>query len=118
MIDRSVIACAIHNVSASKDDRIDLRLLADMVSVAIDDEAVEHLLFSDGCRGLRVDILEGTLIGCPSSVRYMLEGIASLSGRLDTLNSLAGLVRTGTVSRSVSARPASPGAVDSRAADF
>jgi hypothetical protein len=49
----------------------------------------EHLLFSDGRHFLRIGVIEGTLIGCPSSSSYLLRGLTHLQGPIASLNRLA-----------------------------
>lgn len=94
-LDPAVIRAAVSNPIASSDERIDLRALARYVSVAIDDNEVEHLLLSDGFGAVRIDILEGTLIGVPASLRYLLSGVASVSAPLSSLSTLLHLVQDG-----------------------
>jgi hypothetical protein len=93
-VDPMVITASVVDPLAAVADRIDLRLLSRLVSLAIDDEQVEHLLLSDGKQSLRIDIVEGTLIGCPSSLRYALEGIARLRGPLTALDRLMSVVES------------------------
>ncbi len=38
-----------------------------------------------------MDIVEGTLIGCPASLRFMLQGLVRLRGSLEALDQLASL---------------------------
>jgi hypothetical protein len=80
---------------AARKDRIDLRLLSRFVSVAISEDEVEHLLLSDGLHSIRIDVVVGTLIGCPASLTYLLRGLSGLKGPMATLNRLAHLVRRG-----------------------
>ncbi len=94
-IDPAVIKATVQSFVAPRDDRIDLLQWSDLVTVAIDDDQVEHLLLSNGERALRIDILEGTLIGCPAALGYFLEGIHALQGPLSTLERLRILRKTG-----------------------
>lgn len=93
--DPNVICAGVVDPFARAADRIDLRALSHLVSLAIDEQEIEHLLLSDGRRSIRIDIVEGTLIGCPASLRFTLHGIAKLRGPLATLGRLARLVETG-----------------------
>lgn len=92
-IDPSVLSASVINIQPAAEDRIDLHALSDLVSIAIDHDDIEHLLLSDGRHAVRVDIIDGTLIGCPASVRYHLEGLASASPKTGTLRKLINLVR-------------------------
>lgn len=94
-IDPLVIRASVVDPLAPVKDRVDLRLLAHFVSLAIDENHVEHLLLSDGLRSIRIDVLEGTLIGCPSSLQYSLQGIAQLRGPIVALKRMAQLVERG-----------------------
>ena len=94
-IDPAVIKARVKSFVASPEDRIDLLEWSDLVTVAIDDHQVEHLLLSNGERALRIDVLEGTLIGCPAVLSYFLEGIHALQGPLSAIERLRTLRRTG-----------------------
>ncbi len=102
-VDPTVIRAAVDNAMAASNERIDLRELAPFVSVAIDDDHIEHLLLSDGVRSVRIDVLEGTLIGVPASVRYLLGGIASIAAPLPSLGRLINLVQEGRLRESAAA---------------
>jgi len=94
-IDPTVIRATVLDPFARSADRIDLWRLLPYVSVAIDDDQIEHLLLSDGIHSLRIDIVEGSLIGNPASLQYGLHGIASLHGPMPTLQRLIGVVESG-----------------------
>jgi hypothetical protein len=91
----NVLTAHVENIAAPRSERIDLRLLAPLVTILIGPDETEHLLFSDGRRFLRVDVVEGTLIGCPSSLTYLLKGLTRLAGPIASLDRLARLVRVG-----------------------
>lgn len=59
---------------------------------------VEHMLFSDGLRTVRVDVA-GTLLRGPVALRCLLCGVASAERPLLTLRRLLALLRTGRFSR-------------------
>ena len=90
-----VLTANVADIHAPRPERVDLRLLAPFVTIVIGLNETEHLLFSDGRRFLRVDVIEGTLIGCPSSLSYLLRGLTQLQGPIASLNRLARLVRFG-----------------------
>lgn len=94
-IDPSVIRAAVLDPFARAADRIDLWRLLPLVSVSIDENQIEHLLLSNGAQSLRIDIVEGTLIGNPASLHYGLHGIAALRGPVAALHRLIYLVEKG-----------------------
>jgi hypothetical protein len=73
----------------------------DALRTTFDDgrDDVEHLLFSDGFRFIRIDLAEGSLIGCPSSLRYKLRGIAGIRRPLPALQRLVSLIERGRIPR-------------------
>ena len=97
--DRSVIRAKVHSLYASASDRIDLLDLQHLVTLAVGEDQVEHLLLSDGIHSLRIDIVEGSLIGCPAVLRYLIEGIDTLRGPLATIDRLVRLSKTGRLDR-------------------
>lgn len=98
-VDPAVIRARVQGFEAPAEDRIDLLQWPELVTVAIDDHQVEHLLLSNGELVLRIDILEGTLIGCPAALGYFLEGLQALEGPLSALEQLRVLRRTGHLCR-------------------
>ncbi|MDH7638164.1 DNA -binding domain-containing protein [Sphingomonas oryzagri] len=90
-----MLTANVANIHAPASERVDLRLLAPFVTIVIGHNETEHLLFSDGRRFLRIDVIEGTLIGCPSSLSYLLRGLTQLQGPIASLNRLARLVSFG-----------------------
>ncbi len=94
-IDPSVIRAVVLDPFAHPADRIDLWRLMPLVSVAIDDKQIEHLLLSNGIQSLRIDIVDGTLIGNPASLRFGLHGIAALQGPVAALRRLIEVVEKG-----------------------
>lgn len=95
-----VLRAYVSDPFAAERDRIDLRLLSRFVSVAISSDDVEHLLLSDGLHSIRIDIVVGTLIGCPSGLTYLLHGISGLKGPMRSLERLARIVTTGKLEAS------------------
>lgn len=63
----------------------------------------EHLLLSDGFRGVRLDAPRGAF-GPGAVLRYQLHGVASLEPQLLTLRRLLALCRTGRFSRTLHPR--------------
>ena len=55
----------------------------------------EHLLLTDGCQRVRLDIVRGTIVGGPVLLRHRLAGIASLERPLLLLRGLSMVWRTG-----------------------
>jgi Uncharacterized conserved protein (DUF2285) len=98
-LDPTVIRATIDDIFADRADVINLRQLAPFVSLAVGQDDVEHLLFSDGCRFIRIDLAEGSLIGCPSSLRYKLRGIAGIRRPLPALQRLVCLIERGRIPR-------------------
>lgn len=96
-IDPTVIQARISDPAAKQDDRIDLLRWSQRVSVAIDEVGDEHVLITDGANALRIDLMEGSLIGCPSSLTYFLEGITGLPAPISTLTRLILFQRTGRI---------------------
>lgn len=92
-LDPAVIQAKVADPFAGEGDRIDLRLIAHLVTLYVDDDGVEHILLSDGRHGLRIDLVEGTLIGSPSSLAYALQGLSQLRGPIATLNRLRRLIQ-------------------------
>ena len=69
-------------------------------------DAREHLLFSDGLRSIRIDVLSGTVAGGPVQLRYRLAGLAAAEPPVLTLRRLLALCRTGGFCRSLHPREA------------
>jgi hypothetical protein len=90
-----VLRAQVSNPFAAMSDRVDLRLLSRFVTVVIGDDDIEHLLLSDGLHSIRIDVVVGTLIGCPSSLTYLLHGLSELKGPMHALQRLATLVCSG-----------------------
>jgi hypothetical protein len=101
-----VLRAHVSDPFATRRDCVDLRLLSRFVSVAISHDEVEHLLLSDGLHSIRIDVVVGTLIGCPSSLTYLLHGLSGLRGPMRALKRLAYLVHSGQFEPAETASPA------------
>lgn len=74
----------------------ELARFADGAALARGDDGREHLVLSDGWRRLRLDVVEGTLVGSgPTRLRFDLAGFARLEGKLLTVRRLLSLWRRG-----------------------
>ena len=91
-----VISARVSDPFAPRMERVDLRLLSSLVSVTIAEDEIEQLLLSDGHHFIRIDVIVGTLIGCPASLTYFLHGLSGLTGPIRALERLAALVSTGS----------------------
>lgn len=80
------------------DDRLDLERLEGFVTLLADSSGTEHLLLSDGCHAVRVDIFSGTLRARPALLRYRLEGLCRVEERLLVLRQLLVISRSGRFS--------------------
>ncbi len=58
----------------------------------------EHLFICDGFRGIRIDVLEGSIAGGPVELRYQVAGFVSAERPLLALQRLLALWRTGRFS--------------------
>jgi hypothetical protein len=90
-----VIRAHVSDPFAPPRERVDLRLLSPLVTVAIGVDEVEHVLLSNGSHSVRIDVVVGTLIGCPATLTYLLHGISGLKGPIGALERLATLISTG-----------------------
>jgi hypothetical protein len=75
VIDPGVIVAKVQRFHATPGDRLDLLDLHHLLTLFVDEVDNEHLLLSDGLRFLRIDVIVGTLIGCPAVLAYLIEGI-------------------------------------------
>lgn len=90
-----VLTSGVSRFVAPAHERINLHRLARHVTIEIAVDGTEHLLLSDGCHFLRLDIIAGTLIGCPASLIYLVDGLGKIRGSANELHRLSGLVRDG-----------------------
>lgn len=95
-IDASVVPVRAAPIAGGHADAFELARLADRVSLARGEDGREHLVLSDGWRRLRLDVVEGTLLG-QGSVRleFELAGFARLEAKLLTVRRLLSLWRRG-----------------------
>lgn len=94
-VDPGVVRARPDNLRAAQSERVSLHALRSLVSLYVDEGGNEHVLLSDGHHQLRLDLLDGTLIGCPASLRFDLEGFSRLGTQLPALGALARLVADG-----------------------
>lgn len=80
------------------EDRFDLERLRGLVTLVRSIGGTEHLLLSDGRRGIRIDIASGTLGAGPVRLSYRLAGLAGAQASLLVLRQLLALWRTGEFS--------------------
>lgn len=85
-------------------DLFDVRLVASLVSIAIDDDDVEHWLISDGHWMVRLDILDGTLLGGPILLEHRLVGFDSAEASISALRQLTALAHRGDLPLSLRPR--------------
>jgi hypothetical protein len=76
-------------------DRFDLRQFEPLATLHRASSGEEHLLISDGLRGIRLDVVDGSLEAGPVLLRYRLAGFASVAGPLLVLQRLLAFNRTG-----------------------
>lgn len=74
------------------DDLFDISKLSTCASVTVDQDGDEHWSFSDGRWLLRLDIVDGTLLGGPADLSFRIAGLARLNPQIDPLLTLAHLV--------------------------
>lgn len=89
--DPHVIVTAAAKGSLPRSELFDILRLGLFANVAIDAGGNEQWLLSDGRWLLRIDVVEGTLLGGPALLRYRLEGMAKLPPRLESLGQLVAL---------------------------
>jgi hypothetical protein len=84
-------------------DLFDVRLVASKVSIAIEDN-VEHWLISDGLWMVRLDLLDGTLLGGPTLLEHRLVGFDSAEAKISVLRQLSALAHRGDLPPSLRPR--------------
>ena len=80
------------------EDRLDLEQLKPLITLVREDGGSEHLLLSDGRRGIRIDVVSGTAAAGPVLLRYRLAGLHRVRAPLLALRQLLALWRTGEFS--------------------
>lgn len=89
--DPRVIAAAACTGDATEDDRLDIRQLANLAAVAINEEDIEHWRIGTAARSLRLDVRAGTLLGGPTALQFELRGLARVRTQLGPLAELIDL---------------------------
>lgn len=87
-------------------DLLDIRRLADFVSVAIDEQDVEHWLLTDGRWVIRLDLHDGTLLGGPVLLQHQIQGFTNAEPKIATLRQLGALAALGQLPMSLQPREA------------
>lgn len=100
-VDGSVVSVRAEPVSAADPDAFALARLAGRASLARGDDGREHLVVSDGWRRLRLDVVEGTLLGGEVRLHFELAGFAQLDVHLLTVRRLLSLWRKGRFLRAL-----------------
>lgn len=93
--DRRVIDSRPAMMTNRSNDLFDIRALADLVSVEVDERGTEHWLLSDGQWAVRLALHNGTLLGGPVLLEHRLIGIDSAQPKIQALRQLVALVRKG-----------------------
>lgn len=91
--DRHVLVATAQSANG-EDDVLDIGLFGPLATCHIGPAGHEHWLFSDGCRHIRLDIIDGTLGDGPVRLDYHLVGLDHALPRLATLHRLIALART------------------------
>jgi hypothetical protein len=87
-------------------DPFELDRLAPLATLHRSVGGEEHLLLSDGLRGIRIDVRHGTLAGGPVTLRYRLAGLSAVVAPLTVLRRLLTLCRRGGFSTALHPREA------------
>lgn len=82
----------------SAGDLLDVRRIADFVSVEIDEYDDEHWLISDGRWSIRLDLHGGTLLGGPVMLQHHLQGFARAEQKVHAFRQLAAIATDGKIS--------------------
>jgi hypothetical protein len=89
--DPHVVSADAQGAGSPNADLFDILPLAPFANVAVTSDGREHWVFSDGSWLVRLDVIDGTLLGGPTLLRFRLQGLASLPPQLRTLSDLVGL---------------------------
>lgn len=89
---------------ASPSDAVEFGRFAAFATLEAAEGDGEHWLFSDGLRGIRLDLVDGTAARGPIELHYLLVGRASANGPLLALRRLLALAETGRFSRTLHPR--------------
>jgi len=94
-LDSAVLRVRAEPVAADDPDGFDLARL-ERWTVAVPGAGVEHVAVSDGWRRIRLDVVEGRLIGAgPVRLHYLLSGFSRIEPGLLTTRRLVAFWRTG-----------------------
>lgn len=96
-IDPAVIPAIVVAADPNIDHHIDLLLCRHLIRIAIDASHDEHVLLSDGRRSIRLDIVGGTLLGCPARLSFLLDTKDRMRSQLRALEDLRKMAVTGTL---------------------
>lgn len=88
--DPSVLACDIEDEDPAG---LDLATIGCFSAVLRGEDAVEHVLLSDGLHRLRLDVRGGTMTHGPVRLRFAFAGLGAIDAPLLTLRRLVGLDR-------------------------
>lgn len=92
--DPQVVSANAETLPVASSGRFDILRLAPFAHVTVSQGGSEHWLFSEAGWLLRLDVVEGTLLGGPALLRFRLEGMCDLAPRLRTLDDLIRLFKT------------------------
>jgi len=97
--DASVLAVGTLRVPRGDGDAFDIRHFERLATVLLQADGRELLLFSDGCRHLRLDVTAGSVLDGPVCFRYELSGFGHIEAKTLTLRRLLLLRRLGRFPR-------------------
>ena len=103
-VDPSVVVCAAEPVAVDHPDAFLIGQLALATTTVVGSSGAEHLSISDGCRRIRLDVVDGTLLQGPVRLHYRLAGFADAEPKLLTLQRLLALHRLGRFARGLHPR--------------
>ena len=95
-VDASVLSVIASPVTAMS-PRFDLGATACLVDVTMGEDGNEHILLRDHARRLRIDVVSGSLLNGPVSLRVLIERLEWADWTWDALNRLRETMRTGTL---------------------
>jgi hypothetical protein len=96
--DHSVLTVEAKPASSRHRDTFDLARFFDMATALTTDRG-EHVVISDGYRRIRIDAERETLCQGPVHLKYKLQGVDGIEGKILTLRRLVALSRLGRFAR-------------------
>lgn len=96
-VDPHVLDTYVGGYASEPDDQLDIRALAEFVSVEVRDDTTEHWLLSNGQWSIRIDLHDGTLLGGPLLLDHRMQGLASAEPKMVALRRLIALSRHGSL---------------------